>query len=73
MDSVTRASTESGIWVAALEELAILKAEALVHRSGMQDGSDLLWIRQRMEAEEYQFGRNVQKFFTKTRGSVADI
>lgn len=39
----------------------------------MQDGADLLWILQRMETEEYQFGRDVQDIFTEGRSSMAGI
>jgi hypothetical protein len=73
MDGVTGVSTESGIWVATLEELAILKAEALVNRLETKDEADLLWILQRMEAEEYQFGMDVQGIFTEARSSMAGI
>ena len=73
MGSVTGALAESGIWVATLEELAMLKAEALVSRSEMRDGADLLWILQRMVAERRQFGRDVQGIFTEARNSAAGI
>jgi Nucleotidyl transferase AbiEii toxin, Type IV TA system len=73
MEGVTGISMESGIRVATLEELAMLKAEALVNRSKAQDGEDLLLILQKMEAEEYQFEMDVQDIFTEARGSVAGI
>ena len=68
MDGVEGALTECGIWVATLEELAILKAEALVNRLETKDGADLLWILQRMEVEEYQFESDIQDIFTEARG-----
>ena len=73
MDGVTGVLMESGIWAATFEQLAILKAEALVNRSEMKDGADLLWIQQRMEAEEYQFRMDVQGIFTEARSSMVGI
>ena len=58
MDSVTGVLMEYGIWVVTLEELAILKVEALVNRSETKDGADLLWILQRMEAESIRCSRH---------------
>ena len=51
MDGMTGVLMDSGIWVAMLEELAILKAEALVNRPESKDGVDLLWILQRNNKE----------------------
>lgn len=62
MDGMTGVLMDFGIWVAMLEELAILKAEALVNRSESKDRVDLLWILQRTEAKEYQFGVDVKAF-----------
>jgi hypothetical protein len=70
MGGVTGTPMKSGIWVATFEELAMLTAEALVSRSETQDRADLLWILQRMEAKEYQFGRDVQGIFIEARKSV---
>jgi predicted nucleotidyltransferase len=74
LESVVGASIGGNILVATLEELAVLKAEALVGRMELRDAMDLLWILQKTDTSKEPFNRlSIQQLFGEVREVIEDI